>query len=979
MGLKNLSGIVNGFMLKKLLLPAVIFIVFFSSFWIYTEIENIKKQQLYYAENIGYHLISYLKNCSDDLSHSEDHILESRDKRIKISKLIGFDTSFHTIYLLDERGRVLKSVDEEYYNQDFSGIVSNDFNPRSFLLTVPYYSDFAKKIVVGMVKPSIDNKIVLAELNLSSMESYINNISSYMKNGSVFLTDPFGNIIADIDMTLVKRQVNYGNLEIIKKLRDKKTISGFYKSFGKLELMSATSINPGNIKIVIHQDAFDICIPILFSTVFSLFVVCLIVFFMIASFKQKLSESVVKPISRFAGEIELFKSGSDNKDFLVNFSDTDFESFKELFDVREKFMEMQETIIKREEDLRESQKLYRGVVEDTPVLIGRFKKDGSMSFANKAYCDYFKKSSRDMTGANILDFLPRYQQDKFLNDLMSLTMESPTKTSEYQVFDSQGNIKWFWWTNRALFDENGNLATYHSIGEDITKRKEDEEKLAAEREQLSVTLRSIGDGVITTDIRGRVILVNKVAERLTGWTQRDAAGKELSEVFHIIHEETGEIHESPVEKVLASGEIVELANHTILISRTGKKRIIADSGAPIKDRKSKTIGVVLVFRDMTEKSKLQETMQRTAKIESLGVLAGGIAHDFNNLLGGVYGYIDLALEFSKDNKVSSFLEKSMETMDRAKNLASQLLTFSKGGAPVKKIGSLFPFVKEVVEFALSGSNVIPSFEVEEDLLLCNYDINQISQVIDNLVINAKQAMPDGGSVHIKAENINIKAGQHHILDPGIYIKLTLQDSGPGISKEFLDKIFDPFFTTKEDGHGIGLTTSYSIIEKHNGCIDVESALNHGTSFYIFLPASKDGLSQSFLQSPKGHYGQGRIIIMDDEDVILQITSEMLTLFGYKPIRCKNGKEAVAAFKEEKEAGRKVTALICDLTIPGGMGGLETVKEIRKIDINIPVFVSSGYSEDPIMHKPESYGFTASISKPFKRSELSKLLSQYLEN
>lgn len=501
-------------------------------------------------------------------------------------------------------------------------------------------------------------------------------------------------------------------------------------------------------------------------------------------------------------------------------------------------------------------------------------------------------------------------------------------------------------------------------------------ELTAESERLAITLRSIGDGVITTDTAGAVVILNRVAEELCGWTLREAQGKQLTSVFTIIDEKTRKPRENPVEKVLATGRIIEIANHTVMISKDGVERVIADSAAPIKDKNDKIIGVVLVFRDITEKQKLLETTQRNQKLESLGVLAGGIAHDFNNLMGGIFGYIDLASEESKDERVVAHLSKAMNTIDRARGLTRQLLTFAKGGDPVQKIDSLFPFVKETALFALSGSNVSCFFDVTDDLWACNIDKNQIGQVIDNLVINAQQAMPLGGAVGIKARNIALSEKEHPSLTPGNYVKLTIRDRGVGIPRDLITRIFDPFFTTKAAGHGLGLATCHSIISRHGGCIDVESQPGNGSAFFVYLPASGQAPEGPIAAPPAYHRGHGVIIVMDDEEVIRNSLEEMLKTMGYTVICKDDGREALDQFNEGK-ANRPCVAMIFDLTVPGGMGGKEAVEEIRKSDKEIPVFVASGYAADPVMKNPRDYGFTDSICKPFIMTELAEMLEKHL--
>ncbi|MBD3422572.1 MAG: PAS domain S-box protein, partial [Chitinivibrionales bacterium] len=316
---------------------------------------------------------------------------------------------------------------------------------------------------------------------------------------------------------------------------------------------------------------------------------------------------------------------------------------------------------------------------------------------------------------------------------------------------------------------NGKVIKLQGYFQDITEAKLAEATLEAEKERLAVTLRSIGDGVITTDTNGNIALLNRTAEEMTGWPTTAAVGRPLEEVFNIINEITRKKCENPVAKVLATGEIVELANHTALVTRDNREIIIADSAAPIKNANDETIGVVLVFRDMTEKKKLESAVEVSSKLESLGVLAGGIAHDFNNLLGGIYGFIDMAIESAKDETTSQYLSKTISTIERARALTQQLLTFAKGGAPVQKIAPLFPFVKETAQFALSGSNVSCDFDIQQNMWNCNYDRNQVGQVIDNLIINAQQAMPVGGSINVSARNVSLAEKEHPQLAKGDYV------------------------------------------------------------------------------------------------------------------------------------------------------------------------------------------------------------------
>jgi PAS domain S-box-containing protein len=379
-------------------------------------------------------------------------------------------------------------------------------------------------------------------------------------------------------------------------------------------------------------------------------------------------------------------------------------------------------------------------------------------------------------------------------------------------------------------------------------------------------------------------------------------------------------------------------------------------------------------RQEEERRNLEQQLTQSQKIESLGVLAGGIAHDFNNLLGGIFGYIDLANEETTDKSVQSHLSKALSTIDRARGLTQQLLTFAKGGAPVKKTGPLFPFVHDTVQFALSGSAISCSFTVPHDLWPCNFDANQLGQVIDNMVINALQAMPMGGRLHLSAANITIDKNEPVSLPEGSYVKISLRDTGVGIPGEIMSRIFDPFFTTKQKGSGLGLSTCFSIISRHGGRITVESEPGKGTTFHIYLPASPGAIADVPQEPAAIVKGTGTILVMDDEEVIRDTTIDVLDLLGYAVVTAKNGQEACDIFSKEPKSFFR--AVILDLTVPGGMGGKETAGAIRKMDPSVPIFVSSGYADDPVMSNPGDFGFTGSISKPFRIADLSKMLAAH---
>ncbi len=518
------------------------------------------------------------------------------------------------------------------------------------------------------------------------------------------------------------------------------------------------------------------------------------------------------------------------------------------------------------------------------------------------------------------------------------------------------------------------LGAYLVVNRHLALRRRSEDELAEEKERLAVTLRSIGDGVITTDTDGTVTLINRVAEDLTGWRQGEGTGKTLKEVFVTTDEVTGEPSQSLAEKVLEAGSIFGTTNHTRLISKDGAGRIISHSWAPIRDKTSVVVGVVLVFRDITDQQNMLKEALKAEKLESVGILAGGIAHDFNNILTAVVGNLSLAkMGVNPESKVFQSLSEAEKASIRAKNLTQQLLTFSKGGAPIKKAASIRELLTGWSGFALRGSNVKCEFRIQENLGDAEIDEGQIGQVIHNLIINADQAMPDGGTIRVSAENFTLRPGDSLPLTQTKYIKISVTDEGVGVAPEHLPKIFDPYFTTKRSGTGLGLATSYAIIKRHDGHVTVDSLPALGTTFTIYLPASEE---HALPQDQAPHYierGKGKVLVMDDEPLIRQLTSDMLTHLGYQVCISKDGFEALGLFERSKKEGKPFDAVIMDLTIPGGMGGKEAITKLLSLDPEVKAVVSSGYCNDPIMANFRKYGFAGVLAKPYTAIQMSKLL------
>ncbi|MEA3332140.1 MAG: response regulator, partial [Pseudomonadota bacterium] len=393
--------------------------------------------------------------------------------------------------------------------------------------------------------------------------------------------------------------------------------------------------------------------------------------------------------------------------------------------------------------------------------------------------------------------------------------------------------------------------------------------------------------------------------------------------------------------------------------------------------------VIATVTDITEKLKNERELQKVSRLESLGLLAGGIAHDFNNLLSGIFGYISLArLQVPAASKVDGYLERAEESMQRTTALTRQLLTFAKGGEPVKNAVDMAQLVRDSAGFAVHGSNVRLNINNDSDLWRVFVDKGQMDQVISNLVINADQAMPEGGMISIAVNNFDNGLG----LEPGLerrkYVRTVISDQGSGISAEHMEKVFDPYFTTKSTGCGLGLALCFSIIGKHQGFIRAESEISLGTIFTIDLPAvieigTKNGASESGPVTEKeGDYAISmKILVMDDEPVLQEIAVEMLLLLGHSVVSVSDGREAVKVYTEAFKTDQSFDLIIVDLTIPDGMGGLETFEKLRELNPSIKAIVSSGYSTDPVMANYLDYGFAGVIAKPYLVSEVKETIDR----
>ena len=524
-----------------------------------------------------------------------------------------------------------------------------------------------------------------------------------------------------------------------------------------------------------------------------------------------------------------------------------------------------------------------------------------------------------------------------------------------------------------VFDNDGVLQRVVILYLDITRRKKSEKALLESEDRFRDLFENATDMLQSIDPEGKILLVNKAWRETLEYTEEEVIGRNI---FDFLHPDSREGCIRNFNKILQDGE--EFTCQTVFLSKTGKE-IQVDGRVNCRLVDGQPVALRSVYRDITEKLKMEEELRRTQKLESIGILAGGIAHDFNNLLTGILGNILLAQLKAPDGDLGRLLKNTENAAHRAQELTRQLLTFSKGGAPVKETASVIDIIREVAAFTLSGSNTKWVLEANEPISPVDVDTGQFSQVLENLIINSDQSMPAGGVITIRVRNYTRDRQSPDPLAKGRYVKIDIRDQGIGIAEKYLPKIFDPYFTTKKKGSGLGLATAYSTIRRHKGLLTVDSKPGLGTTMSIYLPASEAQLSPETAAAPEMPKGSGRILIMDDDEVVRQVGTEMLILLGYEVIESRDGEEALEKYRQALLSGTPFDVVILDLTVPGGMGGKEAIAALLKMDPAVKAIVSSGYSHDPIMADFRTYGFSGVIPKPYSFEKLGSTVRALLSN
>lgn len=512
-------------------------------------------------------------------------------------------------------------------------------------------------------------------------------------------------------------------------------------------------------------------------------------------------------------------------------------------------------------------------------------------------------------------------------------------------------------------------------------QKVSEQALRENEEKYRLMIDTTAQMIALCDMNWTVLFINTGGLDLIGYDETDILGNSIFDFFE--PESYENIRERLNEITHNSFRVDELCEAAFL-HRNGDAVPVEVNAAPTL-KEGVPIGFLFTAKDISKRRRIEEELLRAKKLESIGILAGGIAHDYNNLLTAIVGYITLAESTMKPgDEALTHLGQARYAANMAKTLSRKLITFSRGGKPAKKPAPVSPLLEDSLPFALAGSNIECELLIPKHLWPVEHDASQMSQAIHNIVTNSREAMPKGGTLRVKAENMRIRRRNGNLVEPGDWVRITIEDEGFGIPQQHMDKVFDPYFTTKEmgaqKGLGLGLAISHSIIRNHQGYLLVESEPDRGTTVHIYLPASNParGREGSSHGSTRNR-GAIRILVMDDEEIVLEITGKMLKRAGYEIGLAKNGAEAIRLFTQSIEEDNPFHLALLDLTVRGGIGGKEVVRKLLEIEPGLKAVVSSGFSDDPVMRDFPIYGFSAAVTKPYDIGDLREIIEKVFES
>lgn len=638
---------------------------------------------------------------------------------------------------------------------------------------------------------------------------------------------------------------------------------------------------------------------------------------------------------------------------------------------------------KIEKELQEKRGFLEALIDNSPIGISVHDINGTLLMANESWRRIWKKTKEDQ----LKKMIPRSElkmdvSDSYLGDYIRAVEDIYRNGGELYIPQLRilnpypEGTEWISHHFYALKDEDGKVDKVITLTVDLTETFKTREELEVTRDKYRELSRNVPVAIYrsTSEPGGRILSANPEMFNMFAIANVEDLGNICVQELYVDTDRRRDLIEKiHYEEVVEDFEAeLKRLDGTTFLASISAKGIVGSSG--------ETEYIEGIIRDITNQRRIEEDQQKVENLESIGTLAAGIAHDFNNLLMSIQGNISLAISGTDAKENRNRLILAEAATDAAADLTRQLLTFSRGGVPLKKQVDLRNIVPTAAQFALRGSSILAEFDINDDLDFVEVDVEQISQVVKNIVLNSVQAMPDGGIIKITCRNIEILEEEND-LKPGSYVLTSIKDLGEGIPSENLAKIFNPYFTTKPGGTGLGLSMCYSIVSRHSGTIRVFSEHGEGTEFAVYLPVAtgvfdEEAVTEEF-ENHDPVVDSMHVLVMDDDPGIRDVLAGMLEILGHKVERCENGADAISFYKKQMSSGKPFDLVIMDLTIPGGMGGEEAIKYLREMDPEVKAIVSSGYSNNPVISNFSDYGFSGRLAKPFKISTLKREIHSVL--
>lgn len=899
----------------------------------------------------------------------------SASRQQLLQSILMFDDYLEQIQFIDHRGRLLTM---EPYSSEHIGL---DYGNRSYVTGLTehhnvYWSEVYLSSTTGYPATTVSvaggTGILAAQFNLAELSAVIDVLPAE-HGGFIALVDKGGRVIAHTNRTLVRQNISLLGNRSVQSAVQGKSGSLVETIDGQKGLASFAPIATNGWAVLVFQpekNAFGVAYRSI-GLALGLLVIGVGAISILAYFFLRRMWQPVRELQQQATRI----AGGDYRVDLAA-------RYEEFVPIADSFSSMVKAIAEREQAMRESEEKYRMLVQNANSIIMRLDQDGCIRFFNEFAQTFFGYTEQEVLGRHVLGTIVADvgSAGADLRGFVQAALLRPeiVPYHENENMTKSGQRVWVAWTNRPLYDKAGQPCGVLCVGTDITLRKRAQDALATSEQRFATAMDAIREGLWDWQIENNEVYFSPTYYTMLGYEVNEFTPSNDAWFDRVHPDDRGEAERAIRDCLNGLTEGFEIEFR--MLKKSGEWCWIGGRGRVVaRAADGRAVRMIGTHIDVTERKRLEDERLRSQKLESLGVLAGGIAHDFNNLLAAMLAHVSLVqYRLPPGGENQEDLDAAVNAILRSRDLTRQLMTFTKGGMPVRKPIALHKLIAESAAFVLHGSNCRAELSIADDLRMVNADEAQIVQVLQNLVINAAQAMPGGGIIHVSARNAELAADTFEKLPAGEYVEISVRDTGSGIPEEIRGRIFDPYFTTKAQGTGLGLASVFAIVGNHGGYVTFSTGEGEGTTFTLYLPAIIAVAEEiEMTDRPFGSLS-GRVLLMDDEPGIAKAIGSFLQELGLDVTRAGDGAKAVEYFAAAFHEQRRYDIVILDLTVPGGMGGREAFQKMQEIDPDIKAIVSSGYSDDSTMADYREIGFQGALQKPYNLADLIAMIRSILQ-